>query len=183
MSNIAIQGGATGTAVFTIESPTTNTNRTLTLPDEAGTIDTLQRAGNVLQVVSATYATTASTASTSYVDTGLTASITPLSSNSKILVSTTTSFYLYGGGADNGCAFQIVRGATSILSPISNSVYIAGPTASTEQIFNFPLLYLDSPSTTSATTYKIQMKGVNGSTISAQNSGNTSVIVLMEIAG
>jgi hypothetical protein len=140
-------------------------------------------AGNVLQVVSATYATTTATASTSYVDTGLTASITPLSSNSKILVSTTTSFYLYNGGADNGCAFQIVRGATSILSPISNSVYIAGPTASTEQVFNFPLLYLDSPSTTSATTYKIQMKGVNGSTISAQNGGNTSVIVLMEIAG
>jgi hypothetical protein len=38
MSNIAIKGGATGTAVFTIESPTTNTNRTLTLPDEAGTV-------------------------------------------------------------------------------------------------------------------------------------------------
>ena len=38
MSNIAIKGGATGTAVFTIESPTTNTNRTLTLPDEAGTM-------------------------------------------------------------------------------------------------------------------------------------------------
>ena len=38
MSNIAIKGGATGTAVFTIESPTTSTNRTLTLPDVTGTV-------------------------------------------------------------------------------------------------------------------------------------------------
>ena len=38
MSNIAIKGADTGTGVFTIESPATNTDRTLTLPDEAGTI-------------------------------------------------------------------------------------------------------------------------------------------------
>ena len=40
MSNISISGAATGTATFTIESPATSTNRTLTLPDEAGTITT-----------------------------------------------------------------------------------------------------------------------------------------------
>ena len=50
MSKVAIKGAATGTGVFTLESPATNTDRTLVLPDEAGTIDTLQRAGNVLQV-------------------------------------------------------------------------------------------------------------------------------------
>lgn len=38
MSNIAIKGATTGTGVFTIESPATNTDRTLTLPDEAGTV-------------------------------------------------------------------------------------------------------------------------------------------------
>lgn len=57
MSNIAIKGGATGTGVFTLESPATNTNRTLTLPDEAGTVLTsagvpssAMPAGSVLQV-------------------------------------------------------------------------------------------------------------------------------------
>ena len=45
MSNIAIKGAATGTGVFTLESPATNTNRTLTLPDEAGTILTTATAG------------------------------------------------------------------------------------------------------------------------------------------
>jgi hypothetical protein len=38
MSNIAIQGAATGTGVFTLASPATNTDRTLVLPDEAGTV-------------------------------------------------------------------------------------------------------------------------------------------------
>ena len=38
MSNVAIKGGATGTATYTIEAPTGNTDRTLVLPDEAGTI-------------------------------------------------------------------------------------------------------------------------------------------------
>lgn len=38
MSNVAIKGGATGTATYTIEAPTGNTDRTLTLPDEAGTV-------------------------------------------------------------------------------------------------------------------------------------------------
>ena len=59
MSNIAIQGAATGTGVFTLASPATNTNRTLTLPDEAGTVLTsagvptsAMPAGSVIQTVS-----------------------------------------------------------------------------------------------------------------------------------
>ena len=138
--------------------------------------------GSVLQVVQATYSTSTSTSGGTYVDSGLSASITPTSSTSKILISTTTSFYIGGGGADNGCQFQIMRGATSILAPVGNSVYLGGPTASTELILNFPFIYLDSPATTSSTTYKVQMLALNGATVTAQNSGNTSVIVLMEIA-
>ena len=52
MSNIAIKGATTGTGTFTIESPATNTDRTLTLPDEAGTVlttssDVLTSASNI----------------------------------------------------------------------------------------------------------------------------------------
>tara|TARA_R110000824_G_scaffold132643_2_gene295226 strand:- start:478 stop:1071 length:594 start_codon:yes stop_codon:yes gene_type:complete len=50
MSKVVITGNASGTGDFTIAAPNSNTDRTLTLPDEAGTVDTLQRAGNVLQV-------------------------------------------------------------------------------------------------------------------------------------
>ena len=45
MSNIAIKGAATGSGTFTLEAPATSTNRTLTLPDEAGTILTTATAG------------------------------------------------------------------------------------------------------------------------------------------
>ena len=51
MSNVAITGNASGTGVFTVASPNSNTDRVLTLPDETGTVDTLQRSGNVIQVV------------------------------------------------------------------------------------------------------------------------------------
>ena len=62
MSNIAIQGAATGTGVFTLESPATNTDRTLVLPDEAGTVLTSSSslsAGNLTGDVSASQITTA----------------------------------------------------------------------------------------------------------------------------
>ena len=45
MSKVAIQGNASGTGVFTITSPATNTDRTLTLPDEAGTVLTTATPG------------------------------------------------------------------------------------------------------------------------------------------
>ena len=51
MSKVAIIGNASGTGVFTVASPNSNVDRVLTLPDESGTVDTLQRSGNVIQVV------------------------------------------------------------------------------------------------------------------------------------
>jgi hypothetical protein len=51
MSKVAITGNAAGTGVFTVASPNSNVDRVLTLPDESGTVDTLQRSGNVIQVV------------------------------------------------------------------------------------------------------------------------------------
>jgi hypothetical protein len=56
---------ASGTGIFTIASPNSNTNCTLTLPDNAGTIITSGTAGTVLQVVSTTKTDTFSTASSS----------------------------------------------------------------------------------------------------------------------
>jgi hypothetical protein len=190
MSRVVIQGDASGTGDFTIAAPNSNTDRTLTLPDEAGTVLTTagvpssaMPAGSVLQVVQGTYDTSTSTSGTTYIDSGITASITPIAATSKILISTGIFFYLSGGGADNGCLFRIVRDATTVFTHGSNSIYFYASTTSTEFLSTYPLLYLDSPSTTSATTYKIQMAAANGSTITAQSGGQKSVIVLTEIAG
>ena len=86
MSRIKIAPNDSGTGIFTIESPNSNTNRTITLPDNAGNFLTTGSAGAVVQVVNATYNTQASSTSTSYADTGLTASITPSSASNKVLV-------------------------------------------------------------------------------------------------
>ena len=92
MSKVVIQGNASGTGDFTIAAPNSNTDRTLTLPDVAGTVLTSGSnadfpAGSVLQVVSTAKSDQFTTSSTSFTDvTGMSATITPTSSSSKILV-------------------------------------------------------------------------------------------------
>jgi hypothetical protein len=93
MSKIALTPSATGTGVFTIASPATSTDRTLTLPDEAGTVLTSAStanfpAGSVLQVVSYLTATqgTQTITTTDSIINGITKVITPLGANSKFLV-------------------------------------------------------------------------------------------------
>ena len=208
MSNIAIQGAVTGTGVFTLASPATNTNRTLTLPDEAGTVLTsagvpasAMPAGSVIQVVSATKSDTQSTSLQAWVDvTGLSVSITPTSASSEILVIVNVQ----GSGTDRYNGIRVVRNGnavgvgdtegsrTSILSsfglePDSGTSYVY-------VLYNASGSFLDNPASTSSQTYKVQF----GSTISAtaayinrtQYDGDAawghrgiSTITVMEVAG
>ena len=137
--------------------------------------------GKVLQVVQATYSTSTGTTSTSYVDSGLSASITPSATSSKIMVIATLPMKgsaSIGGDIQGG--FQLVRGATAVQAvPYAFSIY----QGASQWKFMQTLSYLDSPSTTSATTYKIQITALGGSssTITAQSENNTSVILLIEI--
>ena len=112
--------------------------------------------GKVLQVVNATTSTFTSNSTSTYADvSGLTASITPSSATSKNLVLVSANgLYKSAGNTDNGVRLRLVRGATSILVIESivgwtNSL-LANTTASSTS-------YLDSPSTTSSTTYKVQI--------------------------
>ncbi len=185
MSNIAMQGGSTGTGTVTLLAPSTSTNRTLTLPDATGTV-ALQGGtgvGKVLQVVNATYGTATSTTSTTFVDTGLTATITPTSALSKILV------IVDQGGVSktatisgSAVGLTLLRGATSILEFASYNAYTNSVVAN--YIGSVSLNYLDSPATTAATTYKTQFKQSDATpnTVQVQNNGSVSTITLMEIA-
>lgn len=137
--------------------------------------------GKVLQVVSATYSTETSTTSTSYVDTGLSVSITPSSSSSKVLVLVSQQFMAIGSAPYNLSALSLFRGSTNILNRggDSHGGNIAG--SGDRQIgWVSNLMYLDSPSTTSSTTYKTQMLRQEG-TARAQHSGATSSIICLEI--
>jgi hypothetical protein len=203
MSNIAIQGAATGTGVFTLASPATNTNRTLTLPDEAGTIDTLQRAGNVLQVLQTVKTDTGSFISNltdNFVDlSGLSISITPISTSSKILVSFTANVSNTAGATTH---LRLVRDSTPIYigdsagSRLSSSAF--SRTAVTPYNLELPNLngtFLDSPNTTSSVTYKLQgtlgasyngtyyINRTNLDTDANYGGRTASQITVMEIAG
>jgi hypothetical protein len=186
MSLVKIQGNASGTGEFTIAAPNSNTNRTLTLPDNTGTILTSATAGSVLQVVSATYSTETNIASTSYTDTGLTASITPTSASSKILVIVNQSVYnQQNTNAARVFELQLLRGATTIMDKDFYSYAGVGANGYFETGLDGTQIVLDSPATTSSTTYKTQgrMDSTASSTrIVFQGGSGESTITLMEIA-
>jgi hypothetical protein len=140
-------------------------------------------AGAVLQVVSATTTTTTTTTSTSYVDTNLSASITPSSSSNKILVLVTGNIQVNDLGNNYGDAFvNITRGSTEITA--TRIAVNFGSTTWTDYITSAPLTYLDSPSTTSSVTYKVRIATSNSQIIHVGGGGSSAgTITLMEIKG
>jgi hypothetical protein len=140
--------------------------------------------GSVLQVVNATYATSISTSSTSYSDTGLSATITPSSTSSKILVFVDITG-TQKGGLNGSLGLQLVRNSTAILYFEGLALYTAG-TVTSNAVGACSTNYLDSPATTSATTYKVQYKAFEGTVyVNSVYTGSpsSSTITLMEIAG
>jgi len=149
----------------------------ITFPSGSGTQAAQSK---VLQVVNATYSTQTTTGSSTFSDTGLTASITPLFSTSKILVIVDQCGCCK---ADNQTRLmlQLVR-ASTVLYKIEDSGGYTGTT--TPNFFgSVSTNYLDSPSTTSSVTYKTQFASYsNVITAGVQQNGATSTITLMEIA-
>ena len=138
--------------------------------------------GKVLQVVSATTTTAVSLSTTTPTDTTLTATITPSSSSSKILVLLSQHFFWNRNGTEATVKYIVLRDATQIYDLDSSSMF-SNYVASATQIQgrnNIAISYLDSPNTTSATTYKTQAWIATTSTANFNN-GATSSIVLMEI--
>jgi hypothetical protein len=144
--------------------------------------------GKVLQVVEGSTTTQVAIASTSYTDTGITASITPSSASSKILVSVTIQFTAY---RDNNASLRsyvnLVRGATQVYeSPEALGSQVGTGTSGYQQIWGtIPLIYLDSPSSTSSVTYKVQGKNYNTSNnrqLKVSTSSSRSTITLTEVS-
>jgi hypothetical protein len=146
--------------------------------------------GKVLQVVQAEYSTGTTIASTTFTDTGLTASITPSASNSKVLVLVSQPAYIgYSTGSGVGASAQIVRGATAVFvqGAGKDSLYFTIQVSGQSDLQlgqNISMIYLDSPATTSATTYKTQAavsSTASGRNITAQYNSSKSTITLIEI--
>tara|TARA_Y100001936_G_scaffold80013_2_gene78527 strand:+ start:4950 stop:5444 length:495 start_codon:yes stop_codon:yes gene_type:complete len=142
--------------------------------------------GHVIQVVNSSTSTQVLTTSTSFVDTGLTASITPKFSSSKIFVTVSQAFSITA-------STNAQRQANLIIADGSNNQLFGGSTYDQFRIkeqyafhWQTNLQMLHSPSTTSSFTYKTRMKAVGGfasANIGAQyGSAEESSITLMEIA-
>ena len=137
--------------------------------------------GKVLQVIMGSTSTLASNSTTTYADTNLTASITPTASTSKVLVLVSQGGVVRSNGnANNALLLQLQRGGSSI-AQISNEG-LQTDTALRQGDVTFNIAYLDSPSTTSLTTYKTQFRNKQASAvIQVQAANELSTIILMEI--
>ena len=200
MSQIKLLHSGGNGVILAAPSSNPAADRTLTLPGDAdGTIATTANAGKILQVVQTVKKDRFTAQSQTPVDiTGLSVSITPSSASNKILVH--SSVYVNGNAiyyamrlardSDNTIFIGDVNGSNTSQTRATFGGYMAS-TMDTQTIVTS---YLDSPNTTSATTYKMQVYspysssyvvGIN-STVALDNysyiTNGTSSITAMEVA-
>jgi len=141
-------------------------------------------AGSVIQVVNGSTSTQITSTSTSYIDTTLTASITPTSADNDILVFA-NQVGIYDRSGNSQIAFRLVKDGVEIIVFESLAGYDDG--GNNIAVGGVSVSHLDSPSTTSSVTYKTQVKDAGGGNqfrINTSNGQSTkSTITLMEIAG
>lgn len=142
--------------------------------------------GKLGQVVSAVTTTLTTSNSTTFADaTNFTVSITPSANTSKVLVlcDVAAEAYFPSGGGTGAMGLRIVRGSTAIYTKdIALAHDHSGSSGAQNVIAQQQLIYLDSPSTTSSTTYKIQLKAGAASHTGRVNPNNQdSSITVMEI--
>lgn len=151
---------------------------------------TVPSQGKILQVVSTSKTDIFSTTSTSFTDvTGLSATITPSSASSKIFV----IFQGYWGASQGAAAIAtLVRDSTVINAASGRDYFTYANIGENTTLREFPhplhVSYLDSPATTSAVTYKIQVRITAGTLYVnrgavATTYATSSTITVMEVAG
>jgi hypothetical protein len=192
MSLVKIQGNASGTGEFTIAAPNTNTDYTLTLPTNTGTILTGSSAitasqlpaGSVLQVVGVSNSTVFSTSSASDQDTGLFATITPTSASSKVLILLATVLRAtVASSPNNNFVYQkLWRGAIGSGTLLLDGYPIMGANASTDIRGTGNSTYLDAPATTSAVTYRVSINSTFAAAVYINSTTDLSTLTLLEIA-
>ena len=148
----------------------------------AAYVNNLRGAFRVLQVVAGSTSTSTVSSLTSFTDTGLTATITPQFTTSKILVLVNhADCFKSASFSTNAITLKLLRGATDIQRIATNNGYT---NTTVENTFNVSGYCLDSPATTSATTYKTQYANLTAtSQVGCQiGSNSVSTIILCEIS-
>jgi hypothetical protein len=148
----------------------------------AAQMNDLRGAFRVLQVVYAEYSTQANNSTTTYADTGLEATITPTSTSSKILVLVNQNgITKTSTDAGSGTNLRLLRGA-SLIQTFGVNFALTSTTLTIEGL-GHSTYFLDTPATTSATTYKTMFANrVAAALVAVQTNSATSTIVLMEVS-
>ena len=205
MSSLKLQGATSGDITVTV--PAVAGTNTLTLPASTGTVltDTAPKAGNIIQVVSTNKTDTfTSAAASTWTDiTGMSVSITPSSASSKIMI-IVSMFGVFWQTGYNGCILSLLRNSTAIGGGASagSRSSVIGTQAMTNQSSStkldsgvqYHVTYIDSPSTTSAITYKMQfwqdtpahpiyVNRTNNDVDATAWPRTSSSIIAMEVAG
>jgi hypothetical protein len=162
MSKIALSGNASGTGTFTIASPNSNSDRTLNLPDNSGTVLTSASAasfpsGTIIQTqyYQSLGLGSGTSTSTSYVDDGVSIAITPLLSTSKLYVVCSTGCSVAGGYA----YFRILENVSStILQEYPWGSFSGSP----QQLDGFTMTGWYVPGNTTTRTFKLQGRCTSG---------------------
>ena len=185
MSSIKLTADSGG-GTFELKAPSSGSNaRVLTVPDTAsGTVltTTNPKSGNSLNQVMGQTSNRASTTSSSFSATNLTATITPTSSSNKVHIAVSGDFLLQSGSTEG--AISLYRGSSNLGNASFGFLYVQVGTG--EGAGCFSIDFLDSPNTTSATTYTIYFKrnsGSGGFYIPRNDGHNESIMILTEIAG
>ena len=171
--------------VQTIKGPTSGANANKVI---VPTGQTLTAPGHVIQVVQNLTTTDTTVNSTGYTDTTLTATITPSSTSSKILVIVSQSALIDIDTSIGQTKIKLFRGTTELEEyEYAPFIEVSGASTVKSNVYT-NIQYLDSPSTTSATTYKTQGRPntFNNNGRSRFQVGGTaapSYMTLMEIAG
>lgn len=131
--------------------------------------------GSVIQTVSASTTQSVSNSSNSFVDSGLSATITPTSADSKILVIASQVFY-----SRDFYAVRVLRGSTVIHTPTD---FENGVSTGTFSMLRVVLPVIDSPNTTSAVTYKTQFRRDEAYTTTSNHAGAKGYMYLIEVKG
>lgn len=189
MSGIKIVGNSSGTGTFTISSPNSNTSRTLTLPDEAGTIITTAGlpsglvttsdlpSGSVLQVFNVGGPASNISGTTQPVEV-LSQAITPTSTSSKILL-IGTAYVNTTSGSNSWNAVLLYKNGSILTN--GNGPYSGFPHTNLGTVLVHQVI--DSPATTSSTTYELYVGVGSGGTTAWTVGALRASLTVMEIAG
>lgn len=142
---------------------------------EASQLNNLRGAFRILQLFCPVMDTSQSSTSATFVDiTGGSVTITPQSTSNKILIVSVNALLASGGAADGSIRFM--RDATSIYTEIA--AVLATTTAG-----NFTSMFLDSPNSTSAITYKVQFARTGGAgTLFSSFAGTAGAFLVAEVS-